>query len=51
DDDISMDVVLVNLFRECNKIWAEAKLGFELYTYKVVACPDKTGFGEIVPGI
>eukprot|EP01134_Creolimax_fragrantissima_P005352 CFRG5352T1 len=50
DDDITMDVVVVNLFRECNKIWERRGIDNRLYTYKVVACPDKTGFGEIVPG-
>ncbi|KNC79923.1 hypothetical protein SARC_07703 [Sphaeroforma arctica JP610] len=52
DDDITMDVVVVNLFKACNEVWSSdrVKLPIRLKTYKVVACPDKTGFGEIVPG-
>eukprot|EP00122_Pirum_gemmata_P016411 Pgem_evm1s15340 len=47
DDDITMDVVIMQLFNMCNKIWDEARkknptlLG-KLYTYEIIACPDKT---------
>eukprot|EP01134_Creolimax_fragrantissima_P006682 CFRG6682T1 len=50
DDDITMDVVVMNLFKSCNKVWEDSHLPIRLYTYKIVACPDNTGFGEIVPG-
>lgn len=50
DDDISMDVSVMNLFQLCNEIWQRRGLPGYLRTYKVIACPDLTGFGEIVPG-
>eukprot|EP00121_Abeoforma_whisleri_P005471 Awhi_evm1s4963 len=50
EDDITMDVIVMNLFKVCNEVWKEQGLPHSLYTYEIVACPDNTGFGEIVPG-
>eukprot|EP00123_Amoebidium_parasiticum_P013989 comp22265_c0_seq1/m.32924 comp22265_c0_seq1/g.32924 ORF comp22265_c0_seq1/g.32924 comp22265_c0_seq1/m.32924 type:complete len:573 (-) comp22265_c0_seq1:391-2109(-) len=50
DDDISMDVAVVRLFEYSNEAWRQEGLNTRIRTYNVVACPDNTGFVEVVPG-